>query len=159
MLVFDPATNTWEQKANMPLSRDFHACAGLGGDYYAVGGPYGVSNGNKCQKYTPSTYVWSYMATMSTFRHKVNRGWLPAWLLKNPVTFGHHFPAIHRDAAQTKGAVLLSIVSRWWLHRLEHAKHKLIFCTPAGGTKTSSCQPGRDTLSHFQHATSTGMHD
>ena len=69
LLVFDPATNTWEQKANMPLSRDFHACAGLGGDYYAVGGPYGVSNGNKCQKYTPSTNTWSYMATMSTFRH------------------------------------------------------------------------------------------
>jgi len=84
---------------------------------------------------------------------------LVAWFLKNPSTLGQHFPEIHRDSAQTKGTVLLSIVSSSWLHRLAHVKHTLIFCTPAGGTNTSSCQPGRDTLSHFQHATSTGMHD
>ena len=85
--------------------------------------------------------------------------WLLAWLARKPPTFVHHFPAIHGDSAQTEGTVLLSIVSSSLPHRLQHVKHTLTFCTPAGGTNTSSCQPGRDTLSHFQHATSTGMYD
>lgn len=69
LLVYDPATITWEQKADMPLSRDFHACAGLGGDYYAVGGPSNPANGARCHKYTPSTNTWSEVAPMTTWRH------------------------------------------------------------------------------------------
>ena len=34
-----------------------------------------------------------------------------AWLARKRPTLGHHFPAIHRDSAQTKGTMLLSIVS------------------------------------------------
>ena len=36
---------------------------------------------------------------------------LLAWLAKNTPTLVQHFPAIHGDSAQTKGTVLLSIVS------------------------------------------------
>ena len=72
LLVYDPATITWEQKADMPLSRDFHACAGLGGDYYAVGGPSSALNGARCHKYTPSTNTWSEVAPMSTWRHALS---------------------------------------------------------------------------------------
>ena len=36
---------------------------------------------------------------------------LLAWLGKNPAHFVQHNPAIHGDSAQTKGTVLLSIVS------------------------------------------------
>ena len=82
-----------------------------------------------------------------------------AWFLRKRPTLVQHFPAIHGDSAQTKGTVLLGIVSSSLPHRLQHVKHTLTFCTPAGGTNTSSCQPGRDTLSHFQHATRTGMYD
>ena len=74
---------------------------------------------------------------------------LLAWFLRKRPALVQHFPAIHGDSAQTKGTVLLSIVSSSLLHRLGHVKHTLTFCTPAGGTNTSSCQPGRDTLSRF----------
>ena len=37
---------------------------------------------------------------------------VPAWYLKNPATFGQHFPAIGWDSAKTKGTVLLSILPR-----------------------------------------------
>ena len=36
---------------------------------------------------------------------------LLAWLARKRPTLGHLFPAIHGDSAQTKGTVLLSIVS------------------------------------------------
>ena len=36
---------------------------------------------------------------------------LLAWLARNPPTLVQHNPAIHGDSAQTKGTVLLSIVS------------------------------------------------
>ena len=36
---------------------------------------------------------------------------LLAWLAKKAPTLVQHFPAIHGDSAQTKGTVLLSIVS------------------------------------------------
>ena len=36
---------------------------------------------------------------------------LLAWLARKPPTLVQHFPAIHGDSAQTKGAVLLGIVS------------------------------------------------
>ena len=37
---------------------------------------------------------------------------VPAWLAKNPATFGQHFPEIGWDSAKTKGTVLLSILPR-----------------------------------------------
>ena len=41
---------------------------------------------------------------------------LLAWLARKPPTFVHHFPAIHGDSAQTKGTVLLSILSSSYPH-------------------------------------------
>ena len=36
--VYDPATNRWTARADVPTPRDHHALAALGGKLYAVGG-------------------------------------------------------------------------------------------------------------------------
>ena len=59
------------------------------------------------------------------FENRIQMDSLPvlAWLAENVPALVQHFPAIHGDSAQTKGTVLLSIVSSSFPHRLEHHNH------------------------------------
>ena len=81
-----------------------------------------------------------------------------AWLARKPPTFVHHFPAIHGDSAQTKGTVLLSILSSSYPHRLQHLNHTFHFWSPATGMSTSRSQPGGNTQTHKTRCTSDAVH-
>ena len=83
---------------------------------------------------------------------------LLAWLARKRPTLGHHFSAIHGDSAQTKGTVLLSILSSSYRHRLQHLNHTFHFWSPATGMSTSRSQPGGNTQTHKTRCTSDAVH-
>jgi hypothetical protein len=71
---FDPVSETWTQKANMPGTRTYHAAVGFGDDnVYVIGGNAagGTSPGdNIVYKYTISTNTWTTETHINT-----PRGW------------------------------------------------------------------------------------
>jgi N-acetylneuraminic acid mutarotase len=62
-LVFDPVTDTWEEKAPMPTARGFLATAVVRDTIYAIGGGYPTST-NKNEAYDPVTNLWTTKANM-----------------------------------------------------------------------------------------------
>lgn len=71
LYAYDPATDTWTEKAAMPKGARFGLAAGdLGGRLYAVGGNTGngAFNLNRLESYDPATNKWAENAPMPTPR-------------------------------------------------------------------------------------------
>jgi hypothetical protein len=65
---YDPSTDTWTRKANMPTSRVLPGTCAVGGKVYAIGGL--SSNGETVlsvvEQYNPATDTWTRKANMPT---------------------------------------------------------------------------------------------
>jgi N-acetylneuraminic acid mutarotase len=64
--IYDPASNSWTQGADMPTPRFLHAAAAFEGKVYAMGG---TVNGNDIytdivERYDPDTDTWTTVANM-----------------------------------------------------------------------------------------------
>jgi parallel beta-helix repeat protein len=62
-VVYDPLTNTWEEKASMPTARGFLTTAVINDTIYAIGGGYPTST-KKVEAYDPVTNTWATKADM-----------------------------------------------------------------------------------------------
>ena len=67
--VYDPASNTWSAKADMPQARTYAGAHSLGGKLYIVGGRTTAGNDGATLVYDPATNVWSPLAPMPSRRH------------------------------------------------------------------------------------------
>jgi N-acetylneuraminic acid mutarotase len=77
LYAYDPATDTWTQKADMPKGARFNLAAGaVGGRLYAVGGSTGDGsfNVNRVEAYDPATNTWAEKAPMPTPRDALAAG-------------------------------------------------------------------------------------
>jgi len=66
--VYDPSTDTWEKKDDMPLPRTTSTCV-ANGKIYAVGGTNENSILSITQEYDPATDTWTRKADMPTARN------------------------------------------------------------------------------------------
>ncbi|MHC4546426.1 MAG: Kelch repeat-containing protein, partial [Planctomycetota bacterium] len=62
---YDPATNTWAAKADMPTARQQLGVATLGGKIYAIGG---YNDRVENEEYDPVLDIWSVKANIPTGR-------------------------------------------------------------------------------------------
>ncbi len=72
---YDPATNTWRSRTDMPTARNHVAVGAVKGKIYVIGGRLGAAfitampgNTDLVQEYDPSTDRWSLKAPMPTAR-------------------------------------------------------------------------------------------
>jgi len=63
--VYEPATDTWTRKANIPARRDAGSTSVVNGKIYAFGG---YSNGRRAHEYDPVADTWTRKADMPTWR-------------------------------------------------------------------------------------------
>jgi len=68
---YDPATNTWTTKANLPNSRDAFGITEVDGKIYVIGGTGTASIATMVHEYDPTTNAWSQKANMPTPRYYV----------------------------------------------------------------------------------------
>jgi len=64
---YDPATDTWTRKANMPMERGYHSSSVVNGKIYVVGGQVHTDKWAMCttvEEYDPATDTWSTIADM-----------------------------------------------------------------------------------------------
>ena len=68
--VYDPATDTWTQKADMSTARGALAISEVGGKIYAIGGSFGwiLQALPTVEEYDPATDTWTQKADMPTAR-------------------------------------------------------------------------------------------
>jgi len=68
--VYDPVTNSWEQKAPMPTPRDHIASAVVNEKMYAIGGREGHRSNSLSanEVYDPKTNTWSVLEPLPTIR-------------------------------------------------------------------------------------------
>jgi hypothetical protein len=60
--VYNPATDGWTRKADMPMARTAAAGQALGGKLYVVGGSWGPGPNGTTQVYTPGNNSWTTKA-------------------------------------------------------------------------------------------------
>jgi N-acetylneuraminic acid mutarotase len=67
---YDPATDTWARKANIPTRRDGAAAALVNGRIYVIGGTAALHNPPTpvVEEYDPATDTWTKKASMPTAR-------------------------------------------------------------------------------------------
>jgi N-acetylneuraminic acid mutarotase len=66
---YDPATNAWTRKPNMPTARAGLSLSEVGGRIYAIGGgTYGGPTYSTVEEYDPATDTWTPMPDMPTAR-------------------------------------------------------------------------------------------
>jgi N-acetylneuraminic acid mutarotase len=67
--VYDPATDTWTKKADMPTGRNGHAASVVNGKIYVIGGePRAEASIPTVEEYDPATDTWAKKADMPTER-------------------------------------------------------------------------------------------
>ena len=66
--VYDPGTNTWVKKPNMPAPRGGHAAGVVRGKIYLVGGGGGGKYVSAVSEYDPATGTWEEKADIPTKR-------------------------------------------------------------------------------------------
>ena len=71
--VYDPATDTWETKSNMPTNRGDLTSAVINGKIYVIGG-YFKGAVNTVEAYDPATDTWETKANMLTSRYSLVSG-------------------------------------------------------------------------------------
>ena len=74
LFAYDPATNTWTQKASMSAPKDDAAADVLGGKLYVVGGLNGGPPLTTVEVYDPSSNAWTSKAPLPTRRYKAVAG-------------------------------------------------------------------------------------
>ena len=67
--AYDPASNTWEQRAPMPTARSGIAAAVLEGRMFVFGGEAPAGTFNQAEAYGAGSNGWSSHARMPTARH------------------------------------------------------------------------------------------
>ena len=65
--VYDPSTNTWEEKAPMPTARGFLTTAVVNDTIYTIGGGYPAAK-KVVEAYDPATNTWSTKQDMLSNR-------------------------------------------------------------------------------------------
>ncbi len=69
--MYDPDTNSWTAKANMPTARRCHGVAAVNNKIYAIGGQNSSgSYVNTVEEYDPATNTWTTKASMTTAREE-----------------------------------------------------------------------------------------
>ncbi|MBT3666306.1 MAG: hypothetical protein HN548_02415 [Opitutae bacterium] len=68
VLCFDPSTNQWSAKANMPTARHAKKLVWFENRIWAIGG-YNSTSSNKVESYDPTTNSWKAEASLTTARH------------------------------------------------------------------------------------------
>ena len=75
---YDPATNTWTRKADMPTARARLSTSAVNGKIYAIGGDIAVSPNTTAtsvvEEYDPATDTWIRVTDMPTARAYVSTG-------------------------------------------------------------------------------------
>jgi N-acetylneuraminic acid mutarotase len=68
--AYDPITDTWSRKADMPTARIFFSTSVVDGKIYAIGGALVTKAGlSTVEVYDPSTDTWTTKTPMPTARH------------------------------------------------------------------------------------------
>jgi len=71
--VYDPVTNTWTKKADMPTPRFSSSISVVSGKIYVIGGHGGgVNMLSTTEEYDPKTDTWIRKASMPTKRHSLS---------------------------------------------------------------------------------------
>ena len=83
VLCFDPSTNQWSAKANMPTARHGIKLIWFENRIWAIGGGYGEPGSNKVESYDPTTNSWQNETSLSTARH-----WPVAWVANGRIYVG-----------------------------------------------------------------------
>ena len=65
---YDPVTNAWNMRAQIPTARDSAAAAAANGKIYVFGGGFLNAPFNTVEEYNPSTDTWATKAPMPTAR-------------------------------------------------------------------------------------------
>ena len=66
---YDPATDTWKRKANLPTARACLSVSAVGGKVYAIGGgTYGGATFSTVEEYDPASDSWMTMPDMPAAR-------------------------------------------------------------------------------------------
>jgi len=78
MEEYDPATNTWTVKTDIPNGRVASSSSVVSGKIFAIGGRGGSSNLSRVEEYDPVTDTWATKADMPT----------PRWMLSTCVVDG-----------------------------------------------------------------------
>lgn len=69
---YDPATDTWTTKADMPTARTYLSTSEVNGRVYAIGGIFGNSSAfSTVEAYDPATDTWMPKADMPTERFRM----------------------------------------------------------------------------------------
>jgi N-acetylneuraminic acid mutarotase len=68
---YDPATDTWTKKADMPTPRTYHSTCAVNGKVYAIGGRTGGNDLSPVEEYDPATDTWTSVADIPTARSGV----------------------------------------------------------------------------------------
>jgi N-acetylneuraminic acid mutarotase len=72
--VYDPKTNTWQQRTPMPTARNHHFSAAVNGKLYMIGGRLGSGGAGAAsptdvnEEYDPATNIWTLKNPMPTPR-------------------------------------------------------------------------------------------
>jgi N-acetylneuraminic acid mutarotase len=82
VLCFDPSSNQWSAKANMPTARHGHKLVWFENRIWAIGGHDG-SHSNKVESYDPLTDSWQTEASLKTVRH-----WPVVWVASSKIYVG-----------------------------------------------------------------------
>jgi hypothetical protein len=91
VLSFDPSTNQWTTKANMPTPRHGMKIVWFENRIWAIGGRHPEMS--KVESYNPITDSWNTEAPLS-----INRAWPVAWVANNKIYAGGGFDGTnHRN--------------------------------------------------------------
>ena len=72
--AYDPATDTWIPKADMPTARNSLSTSVVGDRIYAIGGSQAGKGISTVEVYDPATDTWTQRADMPTAREAVSTG-------------------------------------------------------------------------------------
>jgi N-acetylneuraminic acid mutarotase len=82
VLSFDPTSNEWSAKTNMPTARDGHKLVWFENRIWAIGGNVG-SPSNKVESYDPHTDSWQTEASLTSAKEKMT-----AWVANDKIYVG-----------------------------------------------------------------------
>ena len=94
VLCFDPATNQWSAKTNMPTARHGMKLVWFENRIWAIG--YTSTYSNKVESYDPTTNSWQTEASLTTVRH-----WPVAWIANGRIYVGGGRNSSHLNSIES----------------------------------------------------------